>query len=402
MNDQTYNELFTMHGTIMIFLFVMPMFSGFANFLVPLMIGAPDVAFPRINALSFWMVPVAGLIMISGFLVKGGAAAAGWTGYAPLSQQSAQLGEKGQDLWIVALIIIAAASLLGFDQLHHHDPEDARAGHDDVPHADLRLEHAGHVAARPARDPGAVRRADHAVHRPEPGRHRSSTRSRGGSAILWQNVFWFFGHPEVYILILPAFGIISEIIPVFSRKPLFGYRAFVFATLSIGALSFSGVGAPHVRHRRRAPAVLLDHDVPDLGADRREDVQLDRHDVGGKIKLDTPMLFAVGFLLVFLIGGINGASRRSSRSTSPSPTPTSWWRTCTTCWSAGRCSRSSPAFYFWMPKMTGRLLSERLGKLNFWLLFIGVNLTFFPMHTLGLDGMQRRIADYPANAGYRV
>jgi cytochrome c oxidase subunit I len=397
-DDQTYNQLFTMHGTIMIFLFVMPMFSGFANFLVPLMIGAPDVAFPRINALSFWMVPVAGLVMISGFLVKGGAAAAGWTGYAPLSEQSAQLGEKGQDLWIVALIIIAAASLLGSINfittiLKMRAPGMTMFRMPIFVWNTLVTSLLG-LLAIPVLSAGLIMLF---IDRNLGGSFFDP--SRGGNAILWQNVFWFFGHPEVYILILPAFGIVSEIIPVFSRKPLFGYRAFVFATLSIGALSF----AVWAHHMFATGAVLLPFfsimtfliSVP-TGVKMFNWIATMWQ---GKIKLDTPMLFAIGFLLVFLIGGINGAFAAI--------VPFDFAITDTYFVVAhlhyvlvgGSVFAIFAGFYFWIPKMTGRALSEGLGKLNFWLLFIGVNLTFFPMHTLGLNGMQRRIADYPANAG---
>jgi cytochrome c oxidase subunit 1 len=397
-NDQTYNQLFTMHGTIMIFLFVMPMFSGFANYLVPLMIGAPDVAFPRINALSFWMVPVAGLIMLSGFLVKGGAAAAGWTGYVPLSEQSAQLGEKGQDLWIVALVIIAAASLLGSINfiatiLKMRAPGVTMFRLPIFVWNTLVTSLLG-LLAIPVLSAGLIMLF---IDRNLGGSFFDPT--RGGSAILWQNVFWFFGHPEVYILILPAFGIISEVIPVFSRKPLFGYRAFVFATLSIGALSF----AVWAHHMFATGAVLLPFfSIMTFLISVPTGVKMFNWIAtmwGGKLKLDTPMLFAIGFLLVFLIGGINGAFAAvvpfdfSIHDTYFVVAHLHYVLV------GGSVFAIFAGFYFWMPKMTGRSLSEPIGKVNFWLLFIGVNLTFFPMHTLGLNGMQRRIADYPANAG---
>jgi cytochrome c oxidase subunit 1 len=397
-DDQTYNQLFTMHGTLMIFLFVMPMFSGFANFLVPLMIGAPDVAFPRINALSFWMVPVAGLIMLSGFLIKGGAAAAGWTGYTPLSEQSAQLGLKGQDLWIVALIIIAAASLLGSINfivtiMKMRAPGMTMFRMPIFVWNTLVTSLLG-LLAIPVLSAGLIMLF---IDRNLGGSFFDP--SRGGNTILWQNVFWFFGHPEVYILILPAFGIISEIIPVFSGKPLFGYRAFVFATLSIGALSF----AVWAHHMFATGAVLLPFfSIMTFLISVPTGVKMFNWIAtmwGGKLRMDTPMLFAVGFLVVFLIGGINGAFAAI--------VPFDFAITDTYFVVAhlhyvlvgGSVFGIFAGFYFWMPKMSGRSFSEPIGKVQFWLLFIGVNVTFFPMHILGLDGMQRRIADYPANAG---
>src|SRR6266571_1505014 len=397
-DDQTYNQLFTMHGTLMIFLFVMPMFSGFANFVMPLMIGAPDVAFPRINALSYWMVPIAGLLMMSGFLVKGGAAAAGWTGYAPLSEQSAALGEKGQDLWIVALILIAASSLLGAINfiatiMKMRAPGMTMFRLPIFVWNTLVTSLLG-LLAIPVLAAGLIMLF---IDRNLGGSFFDP--AHGGDAILWQNIFWFFGHPEVYILILPAFGIVSEIIPVFSQKPLFGYRAFVFATLSIGALSFS----VWAHHMFTTGAVLLPFfsfmtfliSVP-TGVKMFNWIATMWN---GKIKFDTPMLYAVGFLAMFLIGGINGAFA--------AVVPVDFAITDTYFVVAhlhyvlfgGSVFAIFAGFFFWMPKMTGRFLDERLGKIQFWIMLVGFNLTFFPMHILGLNGMQRRIADYPANSG---
>jgi cytochrome c oxidase subunit 1 len=397
-SDQTYNELFTMHGTIMIFLFVMPVFSGFANYVMPLMIGAPDVAFPRINALSFWMVPAAGLIMLSGFLVKGGAAAAGWTSYTTLSEQSAQLGEHGQDLWIVGLVIIAAASLLGSINfittiLKMRAPGMTMFRMPIFVWNTLVTSLLG-LLAIPVLSAALIMLF---IDRNLGGSFFDPV--HGGNTILWQNMFWFFGHPEVYILILPAFGIISEVIPVFSRKPLFGYRAFVFATLSIGALSF----AVWAHHMFATGAVLLPFfsfmtfliSVP-TGVKMFNWIATMW---GGKIKMATPMLFSIGFLAMFLIGGINGAFA--------AVVPVDFAITDTYFVVAhlhyvlfgGSVFAIFAGFYFWMPKFTGKFLSERLGKWHFWIMIIGFNLTFFPMHMLGLMGMQRRIADYPANEG---
>src|SRR6266567_2830948 len=397
-DDQTYNQLFTMHGTLMIFLFVMPVFSGFANVVMPLMIGAPDVAFPRINALSYWMVPIAGLLMMSGFLVKGGAAAAGWTGYANLSEQSAALGQKGQDLCIVGLILIAASSLLGAINfittiMKMRAPGMTMFRLPIFVWNTLVTSLLG-LLAIPVLTAGLIMLF---IDRNLGGSFFDPT--RGGSVILWQHMFWFFGHPEFYILILPAFGIVSEILPVFSRKPLFGYKAFVFATLSIGALSFS----VWAHHMFTTGAVLLPFfsfmtfliSVP-TGVKMFNWIATMWN---GKIKFDTPMLYAVGFLAMFLIGGINGAFA--------AVVPFDFAIQDTYFVVAhlhyvlfgGPVFAIFAGFYFWMPKMTGRFFDERLGKIQFWLMMIGFNLTFFPMHILGLDGMQRRIANYPANSG---
>jgi cytochrome c oxidase subunit 1 len=398
-SDQTYNELFTMHGTIMIFLFVMPVFSGFANYVMPLMIGAPDVAFPRINALSYWMVPAAGLLMMSGFLVKGGAAAAGWTGYAPLSEQTAQLGEKGQDLWIVGLILIAAASLLGsinfITTIFKMRAPGMTMFRLPIFVWNTLVTSLLGLLAIPVLAAALIllfidRNLGGSFFDP----------AHGGNSILWQHMFWFFGHPEVYILILPAFGIVSEIIPVFSRKPLFGYRAFVFATLSIGALSFS----VWAHHMFATGAVLLPFfsfvtfliSVP-TGVKMFNWIATMYK---GKIRMATPMLYCVGFLAMFLIGGINGAFA--------AVVPVDFAITDTYFVVAhlhyvlfgGSVFAIFAGFFFWMPKMTGRFLDERMGKIQFWIMMVGFNLTFFPMHMLGLMGMQRRIADYPASEGF--
>jgi cytochrome c oxidase subunit I len=398
-SDQTYNELFTMHGTIMIFLFVMPVFSGFANYVMPLMIGAPDVAFPRINALSYWMVPAAGILMMLGFLVKGGAAAAGWTGYTPLSEQTAQLGEHGQDLWIVGLILIAAASLLGsinfITTIFKMRAPGMTMFRMPIFVWNTLVTSLLGLLAIPVLAAALIllfidRNLGGSFFDP----------AHGGNTILWQHMFWFFGHPEVYILILPAFGIVSEIIPVFSRKPLFGYKAFVFATLAIGALSFS----VWAHHMFATGAVLLPFfsfvtfliSVP-TGVKMFNWIATMYK---GKISLATPMLYSIGFLAMFLIGGINGAFA--------AVVPIDFAITDTYFVVAhlhyvlfgGSVFAIFAGVFFWMPKMTGKFLSERLGKIQFWIMIVGFNLTFFPMHMLGLMGMQRRVADYPANAGF--
>ena len=281
LSPEQYNQLFTMHGTIMLLFFATPIVFGFANYVVPLQIGAPDVAFPRLNAFSYWLYLFGALIATVRLphpgrrgrlrLVRLRAAVRRAINSPGRRRRPVDHGPGRRPAWApssAAVNMITTVICL------------RAPGHDDVPDADLHLEHPGHHAAGadgvPGADRGAARRwpptGISAAHVFDPA---------NGGAILWQHLFWFFGHPEVYIVALPFFGIVTEVIPVFSRKPVFGYKGLVFATLAIAALSIGGVGAPHVRHRRGAAAVLLVHDVPDRGADRHQVLQLDRHDVAG-------------------------------------------------------------------------------------------------------------------------
>src|SRR6476660_6271620 len=304
--DQQYNELFSMHGTIMIFLFVIPMLAGFGNYVVPLQIGAPDMAFPRINALSLWMLPLAGVLLLPGF-VTGGTAAAGWTSYAPLSEDRplAAVG-TGQDLWIAAIVLIGTSSILGAINFLV---------------TIFKMRAPGMTLFRMPIMVWTVMVTSILVLMATPvftsalimlfidrnlGGHFFDP-STGGNAILWQNVFWFYSHPAVYVMVLPAMGMISEILPVFSRKPLFGYKAFIFATAGIGALGFS----VWAHHMFTTGAVYLPFfsimtfliAVP-TGVKMFNWVFTMWR---GQLMLKTPLLFALGFLTMFLIGGINGA-----------------------------------------------------------------------------------------------
>ena len=391
-----YNALFTLHGTTMIFLFVVPVLAGFANYLVPLMIGAKDMAFPRLNAMSYWFFLAGGLVLMSSFFADGGPAQSGWYAYPPLSVQLP--GERPgpldprhpPDLDLVDR---------GRDQLHRDDPQHARARDDLDAHAALRLDDRGLRGA------------------PPPRRSRSSPRpltlllldrqagtsfflpDEGGSAVLYQHMFWFFGHPEVYIMILPAFGMISEIIPVFSRKPIFGYKAIAFSTIGI---AFAGmlVWAHHmftVGLPVWLNAVL--RRVLDRGrdSDLDQDLQLARDALARP-----PQLQRAAALLPrpdrrsSRSAASRGSSSPRSRSTTRRTTPTTSSRTCTTCSSAGRPSGSSPGRYYWFPKITGRMYDERLAQWHFWLIFIGFNMTFFVQHLVGLMGMPRRVYTYDA------
>ena len=394
-HPNTYNQLFTLHGTLMIFLVIFPLLAGFGNYFVPLQIGALDMAFPRINALSFWLLPVGGLTILSGFLAKGGAAAAGWTGYVPLSTQ----GKAGQDLWIIGLLIVGTSSILG--------------GINFIVTI-LRLRAPGMtmmrlpifvwsilaqsllvVLATPVLTSGLImlfadRRLGTSFFDP----------THGGNVLLWQHTFWFFAHPEVYILIFAAWGAVSEILPVFSGKPLFGYPGVVLSFLMITALSFT----VWAHHMFATGAVELP-----FFSITTEMISIPTGVLffnwlatlwKGKIRFEPPMLFALGFIAMFLIGGIDGVWMAS---------PAVDFAVTDTYWVVahihyvlfgGTVFGIMAAMYYWFPKMSGRMLSKRLGQWHFWLQFTGFNLTFFPMHVLGLRGMPRRIADYAPGRGW--
>jgi cytochrome c oxidase subunit 1 len=397
LNPDLYNQAFTMHGTTMIFFFVMPMLAGFANYIVPLQIGAADMAFPRINALSFWIIPFSGLLLFSGFAL-GGAAEGGWTSYAPLS--GSKYAGTGQDLWLAALTLNGISSILSAINFLA---------------TIFKLRAPGMTMLRmpifvwtvlvtsvlllfavPVLASGMIMLF---IDRNYGGSFFDP--AAGGDSILWQHIFWFFGHPEVYILILPAFGIISEVVPVFSRKPLFGYKAFVLATVSIGVLGF-GVWAHHMF---TTGAVFLPFfSITTFLISVPTGVKMFNWIATmwrGRIRFTTAMLFAVGFLSSFLIGGLDGAFSAS--------TPIDF-AIQDTYWIVshlhyvlfgGSAMAIMAATYYWFPKMTGRLLDERIGKIQFAIIFVATQLTFFPMHMLGLSGMPRRIQDYAPNAGWQ-
>jgi cytochrome c oxidase subunit 1 len=395
--ESTYNQLFTMHASLMLFLFVIPMLAGFGNYVVPLMIGAPDMAFPRINALSFWMLPLAGLIMCLGFLMPEGAAAAGWTSYPPLAGSS--YSGIGTDLWIVAVVLIGTSSILGgvnfLVTIFKMRAPGMTLFRMPIMAWTILVTSVLVIMATPVLASGLIMLfidRNYGGHFFDP--------AAGGSAVLWQNVFWFYSHPAVYIMILPAMGIISEVLPVFSRKPLFGYKAFVFATAAIGALGFS----VWAHHMFTTGSVFLPFfslmtfliAVP-TGVKMFNWIATMWR---GQLSFATPMLYSLGFLSMFLIGGINGAFHAS--------VPVDFALHDTYYVVAhihyvlfgGSVFAVFAGIYFWFPKMFGRMLNETLGKVQFVLMFIGFNLTFFPMHQLGLAGMPRRIADYSASAGW--
>jgi len=396
LSEDFYNQAFTMHASFMLFLFIIPILAGFGNYAVPLQIGAPDMAFPRINALSFWLLPLGGLLMASGFLVSGGAAASGWTEYPPLTH--AKYNGTGTDLWIVGLILIGTSSILGainfLVTIFKMRAPGMTLFRMPILTWTVLVTSVLVVMATPVltsalmmlfidRNYGGVFF--------EPG---------VGQAVLYQNLFWFYSHPAVYIMVLPAMGIVSEVLPVFSRKPLFGYKAFVFATVGIGALGFS----VWAHHMFTTGSVFLPFfslmtfliAVPTGVKMFNWMATLWR----GKLTFSTPLLFATGFLTMFLIGGINGAF--SAAVPVDFALHDTYWVVAHLHYVlfGGSVFGVFAGIYYWFPKMTGRLLNETLGKVQFVLMFIGFNLTFFPMHNLGLAGMPRRIADYASNAGW--
>ncbi len=398
-NDQTYNELFTMHATAMIFLFVIPVLAGFGNYILPLQIGAPDMAFPRINALSFWMLPLGGILLFLGF-VTGGAAAAGWTAYSPLAQDR-PLGAEGygQDLWIVALVLIGTSSILGainfLVTVFKMRAPGMTLFRMPVLVWTVVVTSVLVLMATPVITSALVMLF---IDRNLGGGFFDP--ARGGDPILYQNVFWFYSHPAVYVMILPAMGIISEVLPVFSRKPLFGYKAFVFATVGIGAVGFTvwahhmfATGAVYLPFFSLMTAII---GVPTGVKMFNWIFTMWR----GQLTFSTPLLFALGFLSMFLIGGINGAF--SASVPVDFAIHDTYWVVAHIHYVlfGGSVFGIMAGIYYWFPKMTGRRLHEGLGKLQFLIMFLGFNLTFFPMHQLGLAGMPRRIADYSSAAGW--
>jgi cytochrome c oxidase subunit 1 len=396
-DESTFNQAFTMHGTLMIFLFVVPVFSGFANYVVPLMLGAPDMAFPRINALSFWMLPLGGGLIVAGYLV-GGAAAGGWTGYNPLTQEQFSPGD-GTDLWIMGLAVVGTASILGsvnfITTIFKMRAPGMTLFRMPIFVWTVMVTQALILLATPVLTAGLIALF---IDRNYGGSFFDP--SVGGDPILWQHLFWFFGHPEVYIVILPALGVVSEILPVFSRKPLFGYKAFVWATIAIGLLSFS----VWAHHMFTTGVVFLPFftfmtaliAIPTGVKMFNWLATLWR----GSLVFTTAMLFALGVISMFLIGGISGVMLASA--------PVDFHLQDTYfvvahlhyVFFGGAAMGVFASAYYWFPKMTGRRLNEALGKIHFGMLFVGFNATFFVQHALGIQGMPRRVADYAADAGW--
>ena len=408
LSPEIYNQVFTMHGTTMIFLFVMPMLTGLGNYVVPMMIGARDMAFPRMNAFGFWVVLLGGLFLTSSFLF-GAAPNAGWFSYAPLTELTQDCGATAvlctpganMDFWALGILMLGISSI---------------AASLNFVVTILKLRAPGMTINRMPMFtwmtlvtaflllfalPSVTAAAILLLLDRHLGTHFFQS-GFGGDPLLWQHLFWSFGHPEVYILILPAFGIISEVLPVFSRKPLFGYTFVAWSGVAIGFLSFTvwahhmfAVGLPLVAQAFFATSTTL---IAIPTAVKIFNWVFTVY--GGKISFKPPMLFALGFVAMFLIGGLNGIAL--------AVVPVDYQLTDTYfvvshlhyVLFGGTAFGVFAGIYYWFPKMTGKLLNERLGQVQFWLMLIGVNLTFFPMHILGLLGMPRRIYTYPDNLGW--
>jgi cytochrome c oxidase subunit I len=395
LSPTAYDQIFTMHGTTMIFLFVVPLLIGLATYLVPLMIGARDMAFPRLNAYSYWLLVFGALMLYFSFLA-GGAPNAGWFSYTPLSEKPFS-SSPGLDYYALGLLVVGIGTVAGAINLI-------------VTTITLRVKgmtirrlplfvwmtmvtSVMIILAMPALNADLVMLL---IDR-QLGGHFFAAAATGGSAVLWQHFFWAFGHPEVYIMVLPAFGIISEVIPVFSRKPIFGYGYVAASTVAIGVLSFA-VWAHHMF------AVGLGHpwDIAFAAGSMLIAIPTGVKIFnwiatmwGGSIRFTTSMLYAIAFLILFTIGGLSGVTL--------AVTPIDWQVTDTYYIVAhmhyvlfgGTAFAVFAGLYYWFPKVTGRMLSERLGKWNFWLTVIGFNMTFMVQHALGIMGMPRRAFTYP-------
>lgn len=397
LSSEQYNQVFTMHGTIMLLMFATPLFVGFANVIMPLQIGAADVAFPRMNMLSYWLYLFGGIVAFAGFLTPGGAASFGWTAYAPLSNDIYSPG-IGADLWIMGLAVSGLGTILGgvnfVTTIFTMRAPGMTMFRMSIFSWNVLLTSILVLIAFP---PLAA-----ALLALESDRLFGSLifDPANGGAMLWQHLFWFFGHPEVYILALPFFGIASEIFPVFSRKPIFGYKGLVAATIAIAALSV----AVWAHHMYTSGQVLLPFfsfmtfliAVPTgvkffnwIGTMWR-----------GSLTFETPIIWVIGFLVTFLLGGLTGvilASPPLDFAVSASYFVVAHFHyvlfgTVVFAMFAG--------FYFWWPKMTGRMLNETLGKIHFWTLFLGFHTTFLIQHWLGIKGFPRRYADYLATDGF--
>ena len=397
LSNEQFNQLFTMHGTVMLLMYATPIVIGFANFVLPLQIGAPDVAFPRLNAMGFWLFLFGNLVALGGFLTPAGAADFGWTAYAPLSDAVHAPG-FGADLWIMGLGVAGLGTILGAVNMIT---------------TVVCLRAPGMTMFRmpiftwnilvtsvlillifpllTAALLGLEVDRQFGAHIYDPA---------NGGVILWQHLFWFFGHPEVYVIALPFFGIVSEVFPIFARKPLFGYSGLVYATLAIAALSV----AVWAHHMYVTGAVLLPFfsfmtfliAVPTgvkffnwIGTMWK-----------GRMTFETPMLFSIGFIVTFLFGGLTGVLMAS---------PPIDFHISDTYFIVAHFHyvlfgtivfATYAGIYLWFPKMTGRMLDERLGKWHFWLTFVGFHLTFLVQHWLGNEGMPRRYADYLPTDGF--
>jgi len=393
MQPELYNQLVSLHGLIMVFGAIMPAFVGFANWMVPLMVGASDMAFARMNNFSFWLLPPAAILLMASLLVEGGATAAGWTLYPPLSTQMGM----GMDMAILAIHLMGVSSILGAINIITTVLNMRAPGMSlmKMPLFCWNWLITGFllVAVMPVLA-GTVTMMF-------TDRHFGTTffnAAGGGDPVLFQHLFWFFGHPEVYIMILPGFGIISHVVPAFSRKPLFGYASMVYATAAIAILSFI-VWAHHMFTTGMPVTAQLFFMYATMLVAVPTGVKVFNWVATmykGSLSFETPMLFAIGFLFVFTIGGFTGLILAVT------PIDVQVHDTYYVVGHfhyvlvAGSLFALFAGYYYWAPKWTGHMISEWRGKFHFWNSLVWLNVTFFPMHFLGLAGMPRRYADYPA------
>ena len=392
-----YNELFTLHGTTMIFLFVVPVMAGFGNYFVPLMIGARDMAFPRLNALSYWLLLFSGIVFYSSVFFS--PPEAGWFSYTPLSTE-AFTPSGGQDAWIFLIHISGISSLVGAVNFYATivNMRAPGMGWGRLPlfvwsilvYAILLILALPVIAA--------------AVTMLLTDRHFGTTffdPAQGGSPLLWQHLFWFFGHPEVYIMVLPGFGIVSEVLPVFARKPVFGYKAIAASTVVIAFLALL-VWAHHMFSTPTSTVVLGFFMLSSFLIAVPTGVKIFNWIATlwrGTVEFKTPLLFCAGFIGTFLIGGITGVFLAIF--------PIDWQLTDTYFVVAhlhyvlvgGSVFTIMAGLYYWFPKITGRMMSETLGRVSFWLILVGFHLTFLVQHALGLEGMPRRVYEFKAGMG---
>src|SRR5262245_30999483 len=387
----TYNGLFSVHASLLIFLFVIPVFAGLGNFVIPLMIGAPDMAFPRLNALSFWLLPVAGLMMLGIFFAPGGAFADGWTAYAPLSTDA----PVGQTFFSLAVQFAGASSIMAalnflVTIIPMRAPGMSFFRMPLLVWANFATWLLVVIATPFIAASQFFVLLDHALG------FNFFNAAKGGDVLMYQHVFWFYSHPAVYIMMLPGFGIISEVIAVKSRKPIFGYRMMAFSLLAIVALGFT-VWAHHMFTSGMAPWIRIPMAITTAIIAIPTGIKVFSWLATlwrGVLHLDTPMLFALGFLTTFTLGGISGVML--AMIPFDIHVSSSYFIVAHIHYVlfGGSLMTVFAGVYYWFPKMTGRMYDERLGKWHFWTTFVFFNLTFAPMHVVGVQGMPRRVADY--------
>ena len=388
-SGSSYNQLFTIHGTIMIFLWIIPAFAGLANYVIPLQLGANDMAFPKLNALAFWLLIPGAALLLFGFWVGG--AESGWTAYPPLSLQTG----TGQTIWAIALQFIGFSSIFGAINFM-------------VTIFNMRA--TGMTLMRLPLMAWAIISTSIIIILGTPVLSAALAlltvnrvlganffqASAGGDPLMWQNLFWFCSHPAVYIMILPGFGIISEVLPVFSRKPIFGYKLIAFSSLAIGIFGFL-VWAHHMFTSGMDPFLRVPFMITSMIIAVPTGVKIFSWLAtiwGGKLHFTTSMMFALGFISLFVIGGLSGIFLASVPIDIHVQDTYFVVAHLHYVLFGGSVMALYAGIYYWFPKISGRMLNEPLGQVHFWLNFIGFNLTFLPQHQLGLDGMPGRVADY--------